>query len=93
MLRCAVIAHPAAHADRVELLEDRATLGVWVRARAIEGKANTAIEAAIARALGVRPRQVRVVVGTTSRRKIVEIDLPNRAVLDQRLTARAVPLE
>jgi uncharacterized protein YggU (UPF0235/DUF167 family) len=93
MLRCAVIAHPAARVDRVELLDDGATLGVWVRARPMEGKANAAIEAAIARALGLRPRQVRIVIGTTSRRKIVEIDLPDRAVLGQRLTAHAVPLE
>jgi uncharacterized protein YggU (UPF0235/DUF167 family) len=93
MLRCAVIAHPAAQAERVELLDDRATLGVWVRARAIEGKANAAIEAAIASALGLRPRQVGIVVGGTSRRKIIEIDLPDRAALEHRLTTRALPLE
>jgi uncharacterized protein YggU (UPF0235/DUF167 family) len=93
MLRCAVIAHPAARADRVELLDDQATLGVWVRARPIDGKANAAIEAAIASALGLRPRQVRMLIGATSRRKIVEVDLPDRAALDQRLTAPDLPLE
>src|SRR5437764_6124582 len=36
------------------------SLRVWVRARAIDGQANAAIELAIAGALGLRPRQVRI---------------------------------
>ena len=87
MLRLAVLAHPAARVERVELLDD-ASLGVWVRARPVEGQANVAIERAIALALGLRSRQVRMVGGSTSRRKIVEIDLPSRAVLEDRLGKR-----
>src|SRR5947209_8507101 len=86
MLRLAVIAHPGARAARVELV-DGSRLGVWVRARPIEGQANAAIEAAIAEALGLRPRQVRLVSGLTSKRKIVEIDLADRHTLDARLMA------
>jgi uncharacterized protein YggU (UPF0235/DUF167 family) len=86
MLRFAVFAHPGARASRVERV-DASTLGVWVRARAIEGQANAAIESAVAEALGLRPRQVRLVSGLTSKRKIVEIDLPDRHTLDARLLA------
>ena len=90
MLRLAVIAHPGSRQERVDVLDDDA-LAVWVRARAVEGQANTAIERALASALGLRrPRQVRLVAGQTSRRKIVEIDLPDIEVLRARLVAHAV---
>ncbi|TMF03285.1 MAG: DUF167 domain-containing protein [Chloroflexi bacterium] len=56
MLRLAVLAHPAARVERVELLDD-GSLGVWVRARPVEGQANVAIERAIALALGLRSAQ------------------------------------
>ena len=69
------------------MLDDDA-LGVWVRARAVEGQANAAIERALASALGLRPRQVQLTAGQTSRRKIVEIDLPDFEVLRARLVAR-----
>ena len=62
-------------------------LEVWVREKPVEGKANTAVEAAIAAALGLRPRQVRIVSGATARRKIVELDLPDQADLRSRLVA------
>lgn len=65
-------------------------LEVRVRARPIDGAATTAAERVLAGALGLRPRQVRVVRGATSRDKLVEIadppaDLPARwaALLDQ----------
>lgn len=48
-------------------------LVVTVTARAVDGAATAAAEAALAAALGVRPRQVRVVRGHTSREKLVEI--------------------
>lgn len=86
MLRLAVIAHPAARVERVELLDD-GRLGVWVRARPIEGQANVAIERTIAQALGLRSREVRMVGGTTSRRKIVEVDLDSQTALRGRLLA------
>lgn len=48
-------------------------LVVRVAARAIEGRATDAALAAVAEALGVRPRTVRLVAGATSREKVVEI--------------------
>ena len=86
MLRVAVFAHPGARTDRIEA-SDQAELHVWVRARAVEGQANAAIERAIATALGLRPRQVRLAAGAASRRKIVELDLPDLAALNARLLA------
>ena len=89
MLRIHVAAHPGARQERVDLLGDD-VLGVWVRARPVDGQANRAIELAIAGALGLRPRQVRLVVGKMSRRKIVEIDAPSLEALRARLLAHAV---
>jgi len=86
MLRVAVVAHPGARGERIEL-DEQAELHVWVRARPVEGQANVALEQAVARALGIKPRQVRLVAGATRRRKIVEIDLPDQAALRARLLA------
>jgi uncharacterized protein YggU (UPF0235/DUF167 family) len=86
MLNLFVQAHPGARAERVRLLEDEA-LGVWVRARAVEGQANAAIERAIATALDLRPRQVRLIAGEKARRKIVELDLEDLESVRSRLLA------
>jgi uncharacterized protein YggU (UPF0235/DUF167 family) len=83
MLRASVEAHPNARVDRVELAET--TLRVWVRARAIDGQANDAIERSIAQALGLRSRQVRIVSGPRTRHKIVELDLVDFEELRRRL--------
>lgn len=50
------------------------SLVVKVAARAVEGKATEAALAAVAAALGVRRRDVRLVSGVTSRDKVVEVD-------------------
>lgn len=50
------------------------TLRVRVRAPAERGKANAAVEKIVAEALGVSPRDVRIKVGKTSRRKALEIE-------------------
>jgi len=86
MLRVRVQAHPGARVERVEPM-DQDCLGVWVNARTIEGQANAAIERALAAALKLRPRQVKIVGGGTSRRKIVEIELPDMDALRDRLLA------
>lgn len=49
-------------------------LSVRVTARAVDGKATAAACKAVATALGVRPRQVRLVAGATSRDKLVEVE-------------------
>jgi uncharacterized protein YggU (UPF0235/DUF167 family) len=68
-----VEAHPGAKLQRIELVGQ--TLRVWVRARAVDGQANAAVEESLAQAFGLRNRQVRIVSGLRSRRKTVEIDL------------------
>ena len=47
---------------------------VAVSARPVDGAATDAALAALADALGARPRHVRLVSGATSRDKLVEID-------------------
>ncbi|RAY16515.1 DUF167 domain-containing protein [Actinomadura craniellae] len=49
-------------------------LVVRVPARAVEGRATEAALRAVADAVGVRRRDVRLVTGATSRDKVVEID-------------------
>jgi uncharacterized protein YggU (UPF0235/DUF167 family) len=48
---------------------------VAVRERAVEGKANRAIEKAVAEYFSVPPSRARIVTGETSRDKIVEVSL------------------
>jgi uncharacterized protein len=94
--RAAIRVRPAARQDAVggraatSRPNDEPALEVRVRARPIDGAATTAAERVLAGALGLRPRQVRVVRGATSRDKLVEItdpppDLPARwaALLDE----------
>ncbi|HEX8968935.1 MAG TPA: DUF167 domain-containing protein [Chloroflexota bacterium] len=92
MLRLTVIAHPGARDERVELIGDD-RLGVWVRARPIEGRANAAIERALAAALGLRPREVEIVSGGASRRKIVEIHSLDLQALRARLRPRGLRVD
>lgn len=49
-------------------------LGVRVAAAPVDGEANDAVEATLARWLGVRPREVEVTGGLTTRSKVVTID-------------------
>ena len=49
-------------------------LVVRVSERAVDGRATGAALRAVATAFGVRPRQVHLVQGATSRTKVVEVD-------------------
>ena len=77
--RAAIRVRPAARQDAVggraaaSRPSDPPVLEVRVRARPIDGAATSAAERVLAGALGLRPRQVRVVRGATSRDKLVEI--------------------
>ena len=51
-----------------------------VGARAVDGAATQAALAAVADAFGLRPRQVSLVTGATSRDKVVELDADPGAV-------------
>jgi uncharacterized protein len=59
-------------------------LVVAVRARAIEGAANTAVVAALAAAFGLRRGDVEIVTGVRSRDKVVALR-GDRAEMDARL--------
>jgi uncharacterized protein len=67
-----VRAHPGAARERVSW--EAGVLHVWVTARAVEGAANRALLAAVARALGVRPAAVTLVTGVLGRDKLVDVD-------------------
>ena len=60
-----------------------ARLVVAVTARAVDGAATAAVLRALADALGVRPRQVVLVHGTSSRDKLVEIVDPPEDVAER----------
>jgi uncharacterized protein (TIGR00251 family) len=71
-VRIAIRVRPGASRTRVGGLHgDR--LVIAVTARAVDGAATQAALVAMAEALGVRPRLVRLVSGATSRDKVVEV--------------------
>jgi hypothetical protein len=72
-VRVRIRVHPGAKVAAVGGSHDGA-LVVRVRERAVDGKATAAALRALAEALGVRPSDVRLVSGVTSRTKVVEID-------------------
>jgi uncharacterized protein len=72
-VRVAIRVGPGASRTRVGGVHGEA-LVVKVTARAVEGKATEAALAAVAAALGVRRREVRLVSGTAGRDKVVEVD-------------------
>ncbi|NUU18214.1 DUF167 domain-containing protein [Cellulomonas humilata] len=72
-MRVAIRVRPGASRTKVGgTRADR--LVVAVSARAVDGAATQAALDALAKAFGVRPRQVRLVSGATSRDKLVEVD-------------------
>ncbi len=65
------------------------TLKVCVTAPPERGKANGAVAEVLAAALGVPKESVRIVVGLTSTRKVVEIDGLDAAEVHHRLATHA----
>jgi uncharacterized protein len=72
-VRFAVRVQPRASRSSVEGVRDGA-LRVRLTAPPVDGAANEALVALLAGVLGVGRRSVRVVRGTTSRSKLVEVD-------------------
>ena len=72
MIRIIVSVVPKARRTRVEPLEGGG-LRVAVTAPAREGRANEAVIEAVAGHFGIPRSKVRIVLGRTARRKIVEI--------------------
>lgn len=64
---------PRAHQNALVSLDDAGLLTVSVTAAPAEGQANKAVSQTIAKALGVPKTSVKVVRGTTSRVKTVDI--------------------
>jgi uncharacterized protein YggU (UPF0235/DUF167 family) len=73
--RLAVRVTPGAKVEALEIAEDR--LLVKVRAKPEDGKANEAVRALLAAALGLAPSRVALLRGATSREKQVHVELPN----------------
>jgi uncharacterized protein (TIGR00251 family) len=88
MIQIGLHARPGARTEKVSLSAD-GRLQAWVRAPALDGRANAAVVEAVARALRLRPWQVRLVRGQRGRQKVVEIDLPSAEELARRLAAAA----
>jgi uncharacterized protein YggU (UPF0235/DUF167 family) len=88
-LRLAVRVRPGASRTRVGGVHGEgpdAPLVVAVSARAVDGAATAAVLEAVAKALGLRPRQVVLARGATSRDKLLEIlDAP--ADVEDRIAA------
>lgn len=66
-------------------------LVVAVTARAVDGAATEAVLRAVANAFGVRPRQVTLVKGATSRTKVLEVAVDDEAAGRERLAALLTP--
>jgi len=63
---------------------DTDQLIVAVSAPPVDGAANESVVKAVAKALGLKPRQVRIASGQTSRSKVVAVDVPPSEVGDLR---------
>ncbi len=86
---------PRGGRNAVEGLTDDAAgkpvLAVRVAAAPVNGEANDAVEATLARWLGVKPREVEVTGGLTTRSKVVTIDGDPVALMRRLQALTAVP--
>lgn len=71
-MKIAVIAHPNAKQPRIEK-DLLGTLHVYVNAPPLEGKANRAIEEALAEYFKIKKTQVELISGAKSKNKTFEI--------------------
>lgn len=83
-VRFAIRVRPGAGRAQVGGAHDGALI-VHVRPRAVEGQATESALAAVAEALGVRRRAVRLVSGATSRTKIIDVEGAAQEKLDELL--------
>jgi uncharacterized protein (TIGR00251 family) len=77
--------HPGASREDVVLLAD-GSLDVRIRARPVEGQANTRLLELLASRLDLRRRDVELVSGVRSRQKRVSIGLSSMDELGRRLS-------
>jgi uncharacterized protein (TIGR00251 family) len=86
-VRRAVRVQPRAKRPGLQGVRADGVILVRVGAPPEDGRANAELCAVVARELGLRARQVNVVVGHTSRDKVVEIEGPSAAEIDARLAS------
>lgn len=77
-IRVPVRVKPGASRARVGGRYGDDQLVVAVNAPPVDGAANDAVLGAVAKALAVRPRQVSIATGHTSRSKVVVVDVEDR---------------
>jgi uncharacterized protein len=85
--RLAIRVHPRARKGAVSGMLEDGTWKVAVTAPPEDGRANAAVVAVLAAALGVKPRQLRVVSGAASRAKTVEVEGLDAAEAARRMRA------
>ncbi len=94
-VRLVVRLTPKSSTDRIDgWAEDaagRPVLKVRTRAAPVDGRANTALETMIARALGLPPSAVRLHAGASSRIKTLSIEGLDEAMMRRRLGAAITP--
>ena len=83
--RITVRVTPRAARNEIDGWSEDGTLRVHVTAAPTDGKANAAVLRLIAKTLGIPARDVRLISGSMSRTKIVEIDGPSVAEVRARL--------
>lgn len=84
MVRVTARVRPGASSDQLVLADD-GSLDVRLRARAVEGKANEALISLLAKALGLRRREVVLVRGARARVKLLEVPVASMEELGARL--------
>jgi|JI10StandDraft_1071094.scaffolds.fasta_scaffold83788_3 uncharacterized protein YggU (UPF0235/DUF167 family) len=70
-MKISIHVKPNAKADQVEIVDD--IYVVRTKARAVDGKANEAAVQLLAEYLGIPKTRLRIVLGATSRHKVIEI--------------------